>query len=99
MQVKKTQDTPTSLTLTFVADEADLAAFKTAAVKQLGQNVKVAGFRPGKAPQAVIEKNIVDEAPGAFLLQTKQVVLLSLELQGVKFNAANFPVLTNAKWK
>ncbi|MEO5627667.1 MAG: trigger factor [Candidatus Saccharimonadales bacterium] len=58
MQVKKTQDTPTSLTLTITANEADLTPIKNAAVKKLGQNVKVAGFRPGKAPQAVIEKNI-----------------------------------------
>lgn len=58
MQVKSTHTNPTSLTLNFVADEADLMPFKAAAVKRLGQNVKVAGFRPGKAPQAVIEKNL-----------------------------------------
>jgi ABC-type transport system substrate-binding protein len=48
---------------------------------------------------AVVEKNIVEEAPGAFLLQTKQVILLSPDLEGVRFNAANFPVLLNAAWK
>lgn len=58
MQLKQTHDTPTSITLNVAATEADLAPFKAAAVKRLGQNVKVAGFRPGKAPQAVIEKNI-----------------------------------------
>jgi ABC-type transport system substrate-binding protein len=48
---------------------------------------------------AVVEKNIVDEAPGVFLFQTKQVILLSPDLQGVRFNAANFPILINASWK
>ena len=58
MQVKKTQTTPTSLTLAFTADQADLAPIKQAAVDRLGKNVKLAGFRPGKAPAAVIEKNL-----------------------------------------
>ena len=48
---------------------------------------------------ATVEKKIVDEAPGAFLLQTKQVILLSPDLENVRFNAANFPVLLNAAWK
>src|SRR5690606_38104398 len=48
---------------------------------------------------AVVEKAIVDDAPGVFLLQTKQVILLSPQLEGMRFNAANFPVLTKAAWK
>lgn len=48
---------------------------------------------------AIVERNIVEEAPGAFLLQTKQVILLSPGLEGVRFNAANFPVLLDAAWK
>jgi ABC-type transport system substrate-binding protein len=48
---------------------------------------------------AVVEKAIVDDAPGVFLFQTRQVILLSPDLEGVRFNAANFPILTKAKWK
>jgi trigger factor len=58
MHVKKSQLTTTSVALNFTAHEADLSPIKQAAVKSLGKNVKVAGFRPGKAPQAVIEKNL-----------------------------------------
>ena len=58
MQVKKSQLTSTSVALNFTAHEADLSPIKQAAVKSLGKNVKVAGFRPGKAPQAVVEKNL-----------------------------------------
>ena len=50
------------------------------------------------AQAAVVEKTLVDDAPGVFLFQTKQVILLSPDLQGVRFNAANFPILTNASW-
>jgi hypothetical protein len=46
-----------------------------------------------------VEENIVNDVPGVFLFQTKQVVLLSPDLQGVRFNAANFPVLLNASRK
>ena len=62
MQVKKSQLTPTSVSLNFTAHEADLSPIKQAAVKELGKNVKVAGFRPGKAPQAIVEKNIDETA-------------------------------------
>jgi ABC-type transport system substrate-binding protein len=48
---------------------------------------------------AVVEKNLVDDNPGVFLYQTKQVILLDPKLQGVRFNGANFPVLTGASWK
>lgn len=48
---------------------------------------------------AVVEKSLVDDAPGVFLFQTKQVILLSPDLQGVRFNAANFPILTKAAWR
>lgn len=40
------------------ASEDELQKIKTKVITKLGQNIKVAGFRPGKAPQAVIEKNI-----------------------------------------
>lgn len=58
MQVKKTTDSKTSLTLTFVLGEADLSPIKHAAVQRLGKNVKLAGFRPGKAPLNLIEKSL-----------------------------------------
>ena len=48
---------------------------------------------------ALVEQTIVKEAAGAFLAQTKQVILLSPGLENVHFNAANFPILTNATWK
>jgi trigger factor len=58
MQVKKTTNSPTSLTLTFTLTEADLAPVKELTVARLGKDVKLSGFRPGKAPKDLVEKNI-----------------------------------------
>lgn len=62
MQVKKSNNTPTSVTLKFTVSEADLGPIKQQAVKALGKDVKLAGFRAGKAPQALVEKNIDQSA-------------------------------------
>ena len=58
MQVKKEQISPTNVKLTIVGDEAQLQATRQAVVQALSRNVKVPGFRPGKAPTAMVEKNI-----------------------------------------
>lgn len=61
MQVKTNQDNPTKVTLTITADEKDLNLAKQAALKELAGNTKVSGFRDGKAPLSVIEKNVDDQ--------------------------------------
>lgn len=48
---------------------------------------------------AEVEKRLVDDAPGVFLFQTHQVILMSPGLAGVRFNSANFPILNHASWK
>jgi trigger factor len=58
MQIKKEQLTPTIVKLTVIADQAAIDAVKQTVLAQLGQNVKVPGFRPGKAPANLVEKNI-----------------------------------------
>lgn len=47
---------PTKVQLTIVA--SDLADYKTRALNKLGTDVKVQGFRAGKAPLAMLEKQI-----------------------------------------
>lgn len=58
MQVKKITNSPTNVNLNFTLSEADISPFKQRVVKQLGANLKLAGFRAGKAPQHLIEKSI-----------------------------------------
>jgi trigger factor len=58
MNVKNTKISETELTLTVTVDQKELEIVKADAVKKLGKAMKVAGFRPGKAPAKVIEKQI-----------------------------------------
>ncbi|HVU59781.1 MAG TPA: trigger factor [Candidatus Saccharimonadales bacterium] len=56
MQITREQLTPTTVRLTVAADPAFLANTKTEVLQRLGRQMKVAGFRPGKAPLPIIEK-------------------------------------------
>ena len=57
MQVKKSID-KTQATLTVVAHEADLSPLKQHVLRHFQSQVKVPGFRQGKTPLAMVEKNI-----------------------------------------
>jgi trigger factor len=57
MQVNKKNLSETKVQLTVVADPALLKAAKKEALEHLAQDMKLPGFRPGKAPAAVVEKN------------------------------------------
>lgn len=63
MQIKREQLTPTKTKLTITADQKAMDTTKAKALNHLGKNVKVQGFRPGKAPANLIEKNL---DPSAF---------------------------------
>lgn len=58
MQVKVDKISSTKLKLSVVVDEVTLKLAKEHVITKLGQNVKVAGFRDGKAPSHMIEKAI-----------------------------------------
>ncbi len=58
MQIKREQVSPTSLKLTIVADPVALDAIKQAVLTKFSQNVKIPGFRPGKAPAGLLEKQL-----------------------------------------
>jgi len=58
MQVHKTQTSPTTVKLTITADTGLLDEVHTRVLKRLARNVRIQGFRPGKAPLSLVEKNI-----------------------------------------
>ncbi len=66
MHVTKEQRNPTKLKLTITADQALIDTVKQQILQKLSNNVKVAGFRPGKAPAHLVEKQL-DQA----VLQTE----------------------------
>lgn len=66
MQASVTNLNETKVKFSINADSADLAPYKQKVLVKLGKDLKLPGFRPGKAPLNLIEKNI-DQS----LLQTE----------------------------
>jgi len=58
MQITKQQVSPTQLSFHITGDPQLLADIKQHVVQEMGQNAKLQGFRPGKAPQSLIEKSL-----------------------------------------
>ena len=58
MQIKLTHNSDTNVTLNVTADLETLTKIKDSIVSKLSANVKVAGFRQGKAPADLVEKNL-----------------------------------------
>ncbi len=58
MHVEITKDAPTKVRLTIKGSSEELSKYKDIALRRLSKNLKVPGFRQGKAPHAVVEKHI-----------------------------------------
>jgi trigger factor len=59
MQIKKTHSNPTTVQLAITADTDEMNRIKTEVLTRLSKgNVKLAGFRKGKAPLALVEKQV-----------------------------------------
>lgn len=58
MQITTKQLSDTQAVLTVVADAAELKKIKEHVLRDLAKQVRVPGFRSGKVPPAVVEKNI-----------------------------------------
>ncbi|HEX8226507.1 MAG TPA: trigger factor [Candidatus Saccharimonadales bacterium] len=58
MQAHKTQLTDTRIKLTLEADQELLEEVRTATLKRLKREVKIPGFRAGKVPLELVEKNL-----------------------------------------
>ncbi len=60
MKTAITKTTDTDTTFTVVLDDTHLASIKTSTIEKLRHRVKVAGFRPGKAPDHIVERELGD---------------------------------------
>ncbi len=58
MKITKLERKPINVTYVINAEESELNSAKQAILKRLKNSVKVPGFRPGKAPLEVIEKQV-----------------------------------------
>ncbi len=61
MRVKLSQPSETEAIITVVADETELSLIKKQVLGQLSGQVKLAGFREGKAPLELVEKQLDQE--------------------------------------
>lgn len=83
---KKLENAVTEVKVTF--DKTEWEAAKEEAVKKLAKNVKVDGFRPGKAPMAMIKSkiskaSILEEATDIILQKNYVEILTGQELMPV----------------
>ena len=62
MQVQKSQLTDTRIKLVIVADQVILDTVKRETLTRLKKDVKIAGFRTGKVPLELVEKNLDQQA-------------------------------------
>lgn len=58
MHITRTNPTPTETKMTIKASADELQKAKDIAIKKLAPQVKVPGFREGKVPPAIVEKNV-----------------------------------------
>ncbi len=98
MRIKKAFDTDTKVTLTITTDEAFLTRLKDVTLKRLAHDVKLSGFRPGKAPLALVEKNIDPSRLQSDVLDAAVNHLYSEALRAEKLRPVANPELSLKKF-
>lgn len=61
MDVKITKEANSQVKLVIALDEKDLAKYEKVALEEISKNVKIKGFRPGKAPKDMIISHVGKE--------------------------------------
>jgi trigger factor len=98
MQITLTHPSDTQAKLKVVANEAELAVLKETVLTRFQKEVKIQGFRQGKAPLPLVEKNI---APAAFQNEFLDEAINQMYVQAVndkKLRIVNNPQISLTKW-
>lgn len=98
MQIKTTHPTESSAQLMVVADAKELQQIKDIVVGNLASRVKVAGFREGKAPLNLIEKQLDPNVLQTEFLQTAVEELYYQAVTSEKLRPVGNPQLTLSKF-
>lgn len=98
MQVKKSNVSETVVKLTINAAPAELAPIKQATLQQLAGQVKLPGFREGKAPLELIEKNVNQSQLQTEFLDTALSQLYSAALEQYKLRPVAQPKVSVTKF-
>lgn len=77
---------PTRVQLTITADDKDLAEVKQVSLGKLAQKMKVPGFRQGKVPASVAEKNLDPATIAAQVAEdaASRFVIAAVEAEGIQ---------------
>lgn len=98
MQIIRKQLTPTTIKLTIEADQALLAEVKVEVLQRLGRQMKIPGFRPGKAPAAIVEKQADSSVLQSEVLDAVLNKLYSQALEQEKIRPVDQPKVTIQKF-
>ncbi|HVI60842.1 MAG TPA: trigger factor [Candidatus Saccharimonadales bacterium] len=98
MQIKKEQLTATKLKLTITASQNEIDIIKAAVLAKLGADVKVQGFRPGKAPVNLIEKQLDQSVYQSQFMETAINELFTKAVQQDQLRPVAQPAITISKF-
>jgi trigger factor len=98
MQITKEQLKPTRVKLTITADEKELSGIKKVVVQDLGTSSKVSGFRSGKAPINLIEKQLNQNLLQTEFLDTAVNQLFIASVRNQNLRAVGQPDITVTKF-
>lgn len=98
MQIKRTNSSETETKLTIVASEQELAGLKQHVLGHFRGRVKIAGFREGKAPLELIEKNVDPSLLQTEFLEDAVNQLYSQAIQDEKLRPVANPEINITKF-
>lgn len=98
MQVKRTHPSDTEAVLNVIASEQELNGIKQHTLGHFRSRVKIAGFREGKAPLELIEKNIDQAAFQSEFLEEAINQLYVQAVQGEKIRPVTNPEVNITKF-
>lgn len=98
MQIKREQLNPTTVKLTISADQELMSTTKDVVLKRLAQRMKLPGFRPGKAPVAIVERNADPSALQTEFLDEALNRLYSAAIEQEELRPVDQPKVTLQKF-
>ncbi len=98
MHISKTITSPNEVKLVITAQEADLSPLKQRTLKKLAPQVKIAGFRAGKVPLNLVEKNLDQTAFQSEFLDAAVNALYNQALDQEQLRPVANPEMTLSKF-
>ncbi len=98
MQINLESTGPTNLKMTVTAEPEVMDKIKSSAISRLSRNMKLSGFRPGKAPLHLVEKQLDQQLLQSEFLETAVNKLYVDAIQEKKLRPVAQPVVNVLKF-